>query len=62
MRGRVGGGEHEGGCPVSLMGAAQSVRPGSRMVVVPGEGHSVYFEAPDTFNELAHEFAESCDS
>jgi pimeloyl-ACP methyl ester carboxylesterase len=44
------------------MGIAQSLLPASRMVVVPGAGHSVYFEAPDTFNKLAHEFAKSCDS
>ncbi len=56
------GGEHDEVFPVSLMEIAHSLMPGSRMVVVPGAGHSVYFEAPDTFNELAHEFAESCNS
>ena len=54
------GGEHDEVFPVSLMEIAHSLLPGSRMVVVPGAGHSVYFEAPDTFNELAHEFAKSC--
>jgi pimeloyl-ACP methyl ester carboxylesterase len=54
------GGEHDEVFPVSLMKIAQSLLPDARMVVVPDAGHSVYFEAPDTFNELAHEFAASC--
>jgi len=54
------GGEHDEVFPVSLMEIARTLVPDSRMVVVPGAGHSIYFEAPDTFNELAHEFAESC--
>ena len=30
--------------------------PGARMVGVPGAGHSVYFEDPETFNRLVLEF------
>jgi pimeloyl-ACP methyl ester carboxylesterase len=43
-----------------LMAVAQRLIPGSRMVVVPGAGHSVYFEEPETFNRLVLEFFRSC--
>ena len=54
------GGEHDEVMPVSLMAIAQGLIPGARMVVVPGAGHSVYFEEPDIFNHVALEFFDSC--
>ncbi len=54
------GGEHDEVMPVSLMAVAQSLIPGSRMVVVPGAGHSVYFEQPETFNHVVLEFFAEC--
>jgi pimeloyl-ACP methyl ester carboxylesterase len=54
------GGEHDEVFPVSLMEVAHSLMPSSRMVVVPGAGHSVYFEAPELFTNVASEFFDSC--
>jgi pimeloyl-ACP methyl ester carboxylesterase len=42
------------------MEVAHSLIPSSRMVVVPGTGHSVYFEAPEIFAHIASEFFASC--
>jgi 3-oxoadipate enol-lactonase len=54
------GGEHDEVMPVRLMEIAHSLIPASRMVVVPGAGHSTYFEAPEIFNHVALEFVEEC--
>lgn len=54
------GGEHDEVMPVSLMEIAHSLLPNSRMTVVPAAGHSVYFEAPEIFNDTALEFIQSC--
>jgi 3-oxoadipate enol-lactonase len=54
------GGEHDEVMPVSLMEIAHSLLPDSRMIVVPATGHSVYFEAPEIFNDIALEFIQSC--
>jgi 3-oxoadipate enol-lactonase len=54
------GGEHDEIMPVPLMGVASSLIPASRMVVVPGAAHSVYFEAPEIFNHVALEFFRDC--
>jgi pimeloyl-ACP methyl ester carboxylesterase len=54
------GGEHDEVMPVSLMEVAHSLMPSSRMVVVPGTGHSVYFEAPEIFNHVTLEFFQAC--
>ncbi len=54
------GGEHDEVMPASLMAIAQTLIPDSRMVVVPGAGHSVYFEQPETFNHVVLEFFASC--
>ncbi len=53
------GGEHDEVMPPPLMEVACGLIPGARMVVVPGVGHSVYFEEPETFNRLALEFLDS---
>jgi 3-oxoadipate enol-lactonase len=54
------GGEHDEVMPVSLMEVAHSLIPSSRMVVVPGTGHSVYFEAPEIFTNVTTEFFAAC--
>jgi 3-oxoadipate enol-lactonase len=54
------GGEHDEVMPVSLMEVACSLIPGARMEVVPGCGHSAYFEQPDVFNRLVLDFFSSC--
>ena len=54
------GGEHDEVMPVSLMEIARSLIPSSRMIVVPGAGHSVYFEAPEVFVNETLTFCESC--
>lgn len=54
------GGEHDEVMPVSLMAIAPQLIPGSRMVVAPGAGHSVYFEQPETFNHVVLEFFAQC--
>jgi 3-oxoadipate enol-lactonase len=54
------GGEHDEVMPVSLMEIARSLIPTSRMVVVPGAAHSVYFEEPELFTQVTLEFADSC--
>lgn len=54
----IGGSEDEV-MPVELMEVAHRLIPTSRMVVVQGAGHSVYFEQPQTFNRIVLEFLES---
>ncbi|HEU4758742.1 MAG TPA: alpha/beta hydrolase [Dehalococcoidia bacterium] len=54
------GGEHDEVMPVRLMAVARSLIPEARMEVVAGAGHSVYFEAAETFNRLALDFFASC--
>ncbi len=53
------GGEHDEVMPPPLMEVACSLIPGARMTVVPGAGHSVYFEQPETFNRLVLEFLDA---
>jgi 3-oxoadipate enol-lactonase len=50
------GGEYDEVFPPPLMEIAQGLIPNSRMVVVAGAGHSVYFEQPETFNQAVLEF------
>jgi 3-oxoadipate enol-lactonase len=50
------GGEHDEVMPAVLMEVAKTLIPGAKMVLVPGAGHSVYFEQPETFNHIAGEF------
>jgi len=54
------GGECDEVMPVVLMQIAADFIPGARMVVVPGAGHSVYFEQPETFNHVVGEFLTEC--
>jgi len=54
------GGEQDEVMPVSLMAIAKGLIPGAQMTVVPGAGHSVYFEEPGVFNRLVLEFFDAC--
>jgi len=42
--------------PPEILRSVHEIIPGSRFVEVPGCGHSVYFEQPDTFNEIVGGF------
>jgi pimeloyl-ACP methyl ester carboxylesterase len=42
--------------PPEILRAVHKIVPGSKFVEVPGCGHSVYFEQPDTFNEIVGGF------
>ena len=42
--------------PPEILRAVHEIVPGSKFVEVPGCGHSVYFEQPDTFNEIVGGF------
>lgn len=54
------GGEHDEVMPVVLMEIAKDMIPGAGLIVVPGAGHSVYFEQPETFNHVVSEFFGAC--
>lgn len=54
------GGEHDEVMPPALMRVAASLIPGAQVVIVPGAGHSAYFEQPETFNHLVTEFFDAC--
>lgn len=54
------GGEHDEVMPVVLMEVAKEMITAARLVVVPGAGHSVYFEQPETFNHVVGEFFAEC--
>jgi 3-oxoadipate enol-lactonase len=54
------GGEHDEVMPVSLMKVACGLIPGAQMTVIPGCGHSAYFEQPEVFNKLVLDFFASC--
>lgn len=40
----------------SIVKGAHELTPDSAFVEVPGSGHSVYFEDPDSFNSVVHSF------
>ena len=42
--------------PVEIVAAASRLVPGAELAVVPGAGHSVYFEQPEVFNYQVHAF------
>jgi len=44
-------GEHDVICPPALIAVMHRAVPGSRLQVIPGAGHSAYFEAPRSFNQ-----------
>ena len=49
-------GEDDAIMPPPMFRIAHSLTPSSRLVVVPGCGHSVYFEAPEAFNAIVMNF------
>ena len=44
-------GEHDAITPPSIIERCHKAVPGSRFAVIPGSGHSSYFERPDAFND-----------
>lgn len=44
-------GEDDVICPPDLVRAMHGMTPGSRLEVIPGAGHSAYFEEPEAFND-----------
>jgi len=52
-------GEDDVLCPPALVRAAHEAVPGSRFEVIPGSGHSAYFETPKAFNEIVLGFIDS---
>lgn len=49
-------GEDSAIVPPAAIKLAQQLVPGSRFVLVPGTGHSVYYEQPGIFNRLVERF------
>ncbi len=47
--------------PSDAVAILASLRPDTRLAVVPESGHSVYFERPDRFNELVATFLRDVD-
>ncbi|MDR3513376.1 MAG: alpha/beta hydrolase [Caulobacteraceae bacterium] len=46
-------------CPPDLVRAMHEMTPGSRLEVIPGAGHSAYFEAHQDFNRRVLDFLDS---
>jgi pimeloyl-ACP methyl ester carboxylesterase len=51
-------GEHDVLCPPRLVRVLHELVPGSRFEIIPGAGHSAYFEAPALFNRLLLSYLE----
>jgi pimeloyl-ACP methyl ester carboxylesterase len=49
-------GEQDVICPPALIAVMHRDVPGSRLQVIPGAGHSAYFEAPRAFNQHVLKF------
>ncbi|MQF69781.1 alpha/beta hydrolase [SAR202 cluster bacterium AD-804-J14_MRT_500m] len=54
-------GQEDISTPPNLIEAAHRLTPSSSYLEVPGAGHSVYFEKPEVFNYLVHQFLENLD-
>jgi 3-oxoadipate enol-lactonase len=55
-------GEHDMITPPPLIEACHALLTGSQLHVVPGSGHSAYFEKPGEFNEVVLRFLQEVDS
>jgi 3-oxoadipate enol-lactonase len=42
--------------PPEVMEEVAATIPGARLQVIPGVGHSTYFEAPEVFNRVVLDF------
>ena len=51
-------GEQDAVVPPEIARIAQRYIPGAEIEIVPGCGHSVYFEKPDSFNRILIDFFE----
>ena len=50
------GGDEDVVIPIHVVKACHKLIPGARMEVVPGTGHSIYFENPNAYNRLLSDF------
>jgi pimeloyl-ACP methyl ester carboxylesterase len=50
------GGEEDQGLPPDALRLAHKCVPGAELHILPGVGHSGYFEQPSVFNHLVHAF------
>ena len=55
-------GEHDMITPPPVLELCHALVPGSRYHVVPGSGHSAYFEKPDEFNAVVLRFLQEVDT
>ncbi len=54
-------GEHDAITPPDMVEMCHALVAGSRFHVIPGAGHSTYFERPDAFNEVVLRFLQEAD-
>jgi 3-oxoadipate enol-lactonase len=54
-------GEHDSITPPDMIEMCHKIVPGSRFQVIPGAGHSTYFEQPEAFNETVLAFLREAD-
>jgi pimeloyl-ACP methyl ester carboxylesterase len=54
-------GEEDDLFPPPLVEVGVQLLPNARLLVVPGAGHSVYYERPDVFNRAVLEFLAEVD-
>ncbi len=52
-------GEHDAITPPAIIERCHQAVPGSRYVMIPGSGHSSYFEQPAAFNEAVLQFLDA---
>ena len=53
------GGEHDVVVPNEVLDKCHQLISGSRLVIIPGAGHSTYYEKPHKFNRLVADFFDS---
>ncbi|HEY7270708.1 MAG TPA: alpha/beta hydrolase [Dehalococcoidia bacterium] len=55
-------GEHDFITPPDMIEMCHRIVPGSTYAVIPGSGHSTYFERPDAFNQSVLDFLRAADA